>query len=170
MGGRMSTFIGYLPAIVIIGMGLLLIGVILRFSIISSFRTRGSKRFIRKPDLDAAASVCGFPPPADLGQLYRNAPFIERMEFDLVDESKTPPKRWTIGSFKPLTRSVVREWRAISGVPGIPIADDMDKGTYFVDNTGAVVLCSPNIKESKALVALTVREFMAFEARECSEE
>jgi hypothetical protein len=52
----------------------------------------------------------------------------------------------------------------ISGpLPGIPIADDMSKGTYFVAKSGAVMLDSPNVRGRRVEVAPSVAAFATFE-------
>jgi hypothetical protein len=101
--------------------------------------------------------------------MYREAHFIDMSEFELIDTSQSPPAAWTIGSFKALTAPVVREWRAISGVPGVPLADDIDKGVYFVASSGSVLLASPNVSGGQVLVAPGVEAFAAFEAREAAD-
>ena len=162
----MDQIVGYLLAAIIVGLGLLVLGAIFRFGIISWWRTRGSRNVLRVPDLEGVEKVCGFPLPADLEWLYREAALVERVEFELVDKSRTPPAHWTIGSFSALTPAVAREWREISGAHGAPIADDMDKGVYFVDASGAVVLVSPNVPGNRVVVAPTVRAFAALQARD----
>jgi hypothetical protein len=113
-----------LVALVAVGLLLLLLGAIIRFSVISPRRTRGSRSRLRQPDAPGVADLCGFQPPADLVDLYRVTPFVERVEFQLVDERQSPPRRFDIGAFIPLTPRDVREARAVHGIrDGIPIAD-----------------------------------------------
>ena len=76
-----------------------LLGVIVRFSIISPHRIRGARKRIRRPDAAGVAGVVGFSPSADLISLYRQAPFIDRTEFYLIDVRTDPPRRWFIGGF-----------------------------------------------------------------------
>jgi hypothetical protein len=160
----------YLLAAVVVGIGLLLLGAIFRFSIISSLRARKSRPLLRTPDLEGVQQVCGFQLPVELARLYREAPFIEQAEFALVDTSKHPPAHWTVGAFNALTPAAVREARAVSGVSGVPIADDLDKGVYFVDASGAVMLASPNVPGRRVLVAASIRAFSMFQAREVTED
>lgn len=100
----------------------------------------------------------------------KEAPLVERTEFTLVDRSKTPPREWTIGVFIPLTLADTREGRAVAGVSGIPIATDIEKGTYFLDPAGAVRLYSPNAKGNEAQVASSIGELAAFEVKPDSDD
>jgi hypothetical protein len=164
-----ESIISYLIGALIVGFGLLMLAVIFRFSVLSPRRIRGSRAMLRTPDREGVERAAGLTVPSDLVWLYKEVPFVERMEFELVDGSKMPPHRWTIGEFSALIGPVVQEMRAISRVPGIPIASDMDKGTYFVDESGAVLLASPDVPGGRVQVAPTVRAFAAFEPRECAD-
>jgi hypothetical protein len=139
---------------------------IIRFSVVSPVKTRGWKGRLRYPKPEGIARVCGFPPPQELIDFYRQAPFIDSVEFYLVDHSREPVAAWSIGAFSPLTPLDVREQRKISGVAGIPIADDLDKGTYFVASSGAVMLRSPNVPGGETEVATSITSFASFEARD----
>jgi hypothetical protein len=54
----------------------------------------------------------------------------------------------------------VREWRAISGVSGVPIASDLGKGVYYVDQTCAVLYWAPG--QEAVVVAPRVADFAKF--------
>ena len=108
--------------------------------------------------------VCGFHLPPSLAQMYREAEFVEKSEFTLVDRSSTPPSRWQIDRFTPLTPVGVCEWRTITGSSDVPIATDFDKGYYYVDRSGAVYHWSPSRRDSPSLVAPSVENFARFEA------
>jgi hypothetical protein len=56
----------------------------------------------------------------------------------------------------------MQEWKAITGVPGVPIATDYEKGAYYVSKDGAVRLQSPNGPKGDILVAPTVAVFRKF--------
>jgi hypothetical protein len=161
-----EAFIGYATAIAVIVVGLLLLGAIIRFSIISGLRTKSAPMRLRNPNLSGVEQVCGFSLPSDLASFFEEMAFIERTEFELVDDSKTPPRVWPIGSFIPLTPRDVRESRKVSGVPGVPIAGDLDKGTYFVVETGAVRYRSPDMRPGEVTVASSIAELRRFKARE----
>jgi hypothetical protein len=141
---------------------LFLLYVIVRFSIISPFLTRGSKNRLRKPVADGISKLCGFEPPGDLMQFYEAAPFIEDNEFYLTDTSIIPTVSWQIGGFIPLCVRDIRESQRIMRVAGIPIAIDMDKGTYFIDSSGAVLLKSPNVPSGQIVVASSISQFSGF--------
>jgi hypothetical protein len=165
----MPRVLGYAAAFIFVAGALLVLGAILRFSVLSQWRLRGSRQLLRSPDLDSVQRICGFTIPLALDRMYREASFIDKSEFELVDTSASPPTAWTIGAFNALTPPAVREWRSISGVPGVPLADDLDKGVYFVSASGSVMLASPNVDGGKVLVAPSVEEFAMFEAREFPE-
>lgn len=77
--------------------------------------------------------VCGFSPPADLVQMYREESLTRRVDISLVGNAQQPHRTWSFGSFYPLTGQDTLEQRTIHGITtGIPIADDRDKGTYLV--------------------------------------
>jgi hypothetical protein len=146
--------------------------VLVRFSIISPWLTRGAPGRLRRPEPDGVEAICGFPPPPEWVRLYVEAPFVERdMEFDLLDRAHAPPRRWTIGEFYPLTARDLREARTVHGVrEGIPIAGDLDKGVYVVTRSGAVVLRSPNVPGGEVAVARSADDLRSFEPRELAEE
>jgi hypothetical protein len=162
----MSPMLGYFMAAILIGSGLLLLGAIVRFSILSPIRVRRSKSSLRHPDLAGVTEICGFNLPQELAALYRSAQYVERIEFELVDHSSKPPVVWPIGSFKPVTVPAVRESQAIHPVPGVPIADNLDKGVYYIDREGAIILASPELSNGAVRVASSVHEFGRFVARE----
>lgn len=129
-----------LAAILAIALLLLVLGAIVRFSILSSWRTRGANNRLSEPDVAGVERVCGFPPPADLVEMYRAGTLTSRVEFSLVDRTRQPHQTWFFGGFYPLTAGDVAEQRKIHGLTsGIPIADDLDKGVYFVTRDGAVM-------------------------------
>ena len=139
---------------------------IVRFSIISPAKTRGAANRLRSPEVDGIQAIVGFAPSPELVGFYRQTPFIQSMEFYLVDRAKTPPAVWPIGAFSPLTPRDVRENRTVVQVDGIPIADDMDKGMYYVTGSGAVRLRSPNVLANDVEVAPTIGSLLDFELRD----
>lgn len=158
-------------AIIFVGVLLVVLWAIMRFSIISPWKTKGAAGRLRSPEPAGVADLCGFPPPPELVELYLRAPFAERFEFELVDGGRQPPTSWPIGEFVPLTPLDVREARAVSGAKdGIPIAYDLDKGTYLVLRNGAVVLRSPNVDEGEVMVASSAAALAAFEVRAATAE
>jgi hypothetical protein len=162
----MKEIIAYAVMAGFVGLLLLLLVVIVRYSIILPYRTRGAPGRLRHPEPDGIATLCGFAPPQELLQLFLDGPFVEHMEFDLVDRRAQPPKEWSIGGFIPLTSLDVSAAREEFGVrDGIPIADDGLGGVYVVLRSGAVVLRSPEAPGGAAVVAQSVRDLWSFEAR-----
>jgi len=152
---------------------MVLVGVlwaIVRFSILSSRRTRGASARLRRPDLAGVERLCGFPLPPDLASFFLEDPMVERAEFQLVDTTKDPPIRWDIDGFFPLTPTDVREWRTISRVPGVPIAGDFDKGTYYIAPDGSIRLQSLNVKGRDVPVAANIGELRSFTATDIEED
>jgi hypothetical protein len=94
--------------------------------------------------------------------MYQYDRFVEESEFCLLDTSQTPPVRWWVNGFIPLTRLDTQEWKTITGVPGVPIATDIEKGAYYVSKDGTVRLQSPNVPKGDILVAPTVAVFRKF--------
>ena len=158
----LRPIIGWALGIAMVSGCLFLLYVILRFSIISPFLTRGSKNRLRKPSADGISKLCGFEPSADLIHFYKSSPFIENTEFYLVDTSIHPTVSWQIGGFIPICIRDLRESQKIMRVAGIPIATDMDKGTYFVNYSGAVFLKSPNVPAGQIVVAPSISIFAGF--------
>jgi hypothetical protein len=142
------------------------LGVVVRFSIVSAWRSKGARLRLRQVDAAGAAAVVGFRVPEEVVELYRSAPFLTETEFRLIDLSSIPPKEWYIGGFFPLTPVDLREQRRVFGLTdGIPIADDLSKGVYFVASDGRVVFRSPNNTRGDVVVARTARDLAAFAAR-----
>jgi hypothetical protein len=142
--------------------GLFLIYSIVRYSIISPWLTRGDRQRLRTPVVDGVERACGFEPSTDLVRFYATCPFVERMEFYLVDRAATPPASWEMGAFIPLHIRDIRESQKIMRVPGIPMATDMDKGTYYLDASGVVMLMSPNVAGGKIIVAPSIEALSRF--------
>lgn len=161
----MSQVAGITLGITAVGLLLLLLYAVLRFSVVSSLRTKGARTRLRRPEPGGIAKVCGFSPPEELVDFYLRCPFVESMEFYLVDRSTAPVTCWAIGEFSPLTIQDVREQRAILGpkLKGIPIGSDMGKGGYYVSKNGAVMLFSPNVDQWTIQVAPNVKAFADFE-------
>jgi hypothetical protein len=137
---------------------------IIRFSVVSPFRTRGARDRMRRPDPDGIEGLVGFPVPAPLVGFYRSWPHLEKSEFFLVDPATG--RDWFIGGFQPLALVDAKEMIAASRVPGLPIAGDMNKGVYFIDPAGQVELWSPNVPGGRALVANSIDELARFRVAE----
>ena len=154
-------------AVVAVAILLLVVGAIVRFSIVSSWRTRGAGDRLSRPDAEGVERVCGFPPPGDLVQMYREGSLTRLVEVALVDKTQQPNKTWFIGGFYPLTSQDVLERRKIHGITtGIPIADDMDKGVYFVTREGRIMFRPPGRNPEEMEVAPSAEAFSRFEVAE----
>jgi len=144
---------------------------IVRYSIISSWRTRGEEGRLRVPDLDGIKEQFGVELPQCLADHYRTSPWIERAHFQVVRYGERPEAHlWCIGAFIPLAVPDIREWLGITGVDGIPIATTEGKGIYFVpsapppgEDRHPVLLSRPGEKEAEIVrVADSIDEFFAF--------
>lgn len=162
----MGQFVGIVVAVALIASLMFLLYIIIRFSIVSPAKTRGTRTRLRHPKPDGIDAIAGFAPTQELIDFYRQIPFVESVEFYLVDRSKKPPVAWPIGAFNPLTARDAREKAKIWSVAGIPIADDLNKGLYFVARSGAVFLRSPNVAGGEAEVAPSIRALASFEVRD----
>jgi hypothetical protein len=160
----MREIVGYIASAAFVAFLLFVLGAIIRFSIISRHKTKNARARLRHPDPEAVEGLCGFAPPPELVAMHTSAPFVELVEFYLIDRSTKPPRSWFIGGFIPLTAKDVSEHRKISGMlEGIPIADDLTKGTYYVNRGGSVMLRTPNRRGPDLQVARDVNELASFE-------
>ena len=55
---------------------------------------------------------------------------MEKTEYYLVNPIDSVD--WFIGGFMPISKVDIKEWLNVSGDHGLPIANDMNLGTYFV--------------------------------------
>lgn len=157
------TVVTVVGVVLLISLLAVLLGAVIRFSVVSFWRTKGSAGRLRRPEPREVESICGFPPPPELIHFFTHSPFVERTEFELVDRSHEPPRTWPFGWFVPLTARDIKEARAIHSVrDGIPIAADLDKGVYVVVRSGAVVLRAPNVQNGEVAVAASIEEMSAF--------
>jgi hypothetical protein len=141
---------------------LCLLWIIIRFAIISDIKTKGARDRLRFPDPEGVAGICGFRPGEDLVEFFKTAEVIIEQEFHFIDTRPSPPKGWFIGSFIPISPTDTKEWRKVSGVPGLPIADNCDGGIYYLDESGSVYLSDPRNHKSDLLVAETAGVFAKF--------
>lgn len=84
-----------IPAVVgmaFVGVLLLVLWSIVRFSIISPLRTRGAAERLRHPDVPGVERVCGFRLPRELGDFYAHSPLVDMTEFYLVDGRAAKPR------------------------------------------------------------------------------
>lgn len=153
-------------AVVALTLLLLVLGAIVRYSVVSSWRTRAAGNRVGHPDPVGVERVCGFAVPADLVQLYREGSLTRLVEFSLVDKSQQPNKIWFFGGFYPLTSQDVLEQRKLHGITtGIPIADDLEKGVYFVVQDGRVMF-RPAGREPEEQVAPSAEALSLFQVKD----
>jgi hypothetical protein len=150
----------YVFTFVFIGGLLFLLGGIIRYSIISPILTRGAKTRIRSPNLEGVEKVVGFTPNSEIVNFYRQWPHIEKTEYYLVDSTNN--KNWFIGGFTPLSKIDIKEEIKVSGKHGLPLADDLNKGMYFLQEDGSIELWSPNVDGGHVKVAQSIDELSSF--------
>lgn len=161
------TLLANLLLIAFVGGLLYLLWAIIRFSIVAPFRTRNAAARLRQPDPGGIEALVGFPVPAALVEFYASWPHLGKTEYYLVNPSTG--RSWFIGGFQPLSRVDAKEMISASRVPGLPIAGDMDKGTYFISEGGQVELWSPNLPAGREQVAGSILEFAQFRLAEYEE-
>ena len=144
---------------------------ILRFSVFSSLRRRGAKDRLHKPNVAEIEAKWKIKLPRALESLY-GSPLVEISETYIAAPGADREHQWHIYEFIPLTSRDLSEWLKITRVPGLPIAIDGDKGTYYLPfkdlkKSGAppVLLRLPGLKGEDVEVASSVDEFMRFEPR-----
>lgn len=160
----LKQLIGWTLSIAFVGVLLSVLAAIVRFSIISPLLTRGAEKRLRNPETRGLESLVGFPPGAELASFFKKWPHLEKTEYYLVDTANSA--QWFIGGFIPLSKADVKEWLKVTGRHGIPIADDMNKGTYFVQSDGTIGLRSPNVAGGFARVARSIEELQNFAVAE----
>lgn len=125
---------GWLIAVGIIFFCLVLLWALVRFSVISKWRTRGWQKRLRQPQVEIVAAHWQVRLPAALDSFYRNSDAIELEEFCLTRSVSPPAAKWFVHGFIPLTVVDLLEWIKITGVPGLPIATGGEDGksTYYL--------------------------------------
>jgi hypothetical protein len=160
-------------AIVVIGgitlFGLFMLGVIVRFAIISPMRTRGADRRLRKPEPEKVEAKWRIKLPPALARLFREHPIVEKSEFYLAPDVSDRERWLYVYCFVPLSVVDVSEAKKSSGVPGIPIALE-SKGTYYLPTSalrgdGPVPIVLRQGKKDRQ-VAASVEEFFGYTATE----
>ena len=110
---------------------LLFLGTIIRFSFIGGARAKGSQKRLHRPELSEIESKWGVTLP-ESSQKYYQSEIVARSDFYRAPAGTNPSDWWYIEGFLPLTCRDVSEWIAATNVPGIPIALDASKGTYYI--------------------------------------
>jgi len=149
---------------------------IVRFAIVSPRRTRGWQSRLRKPRLAEIESKWGVRLPSELESFFQTG-VVERSEFYLAPSGSDRSRWWYIAHFIPLTARDVSEWIASTSVPGIPIALDAGKGTYYLPfetlragKSPAVLLRTGGRKAKDTEIASSIERFMQYQPMEVSDD
>lgn len=148
---------------------------IIRFAILSPRRTRGWQSRLRKPQLSEIESKWGVRLPRELELFYQTV-VVEHSEFYLAPSGTDRSSWWYIARFIPLTARDVSEWIAATSVPGIPIALDAGKGTYYLPfetlragKPPAVLLQAGGRKAKDTEVASSIEQFIQYRPMEVAD-
>jgi len=155
---------------------LLFLGTIIRFSFIGAARLKGSEKRLQRPELAEVESKWGVKLPESLG-IYFRSEIVTRLNFYLAPPGSDQSKWWYMEGFLPLTCRDLSEWIKVTNVPGIPIALDASKGTYYIpfdslrqNLQSPVLLRLPGRERKDVTVASTFDEFSKFEPRHVPRE
>lgn len=110
-------------------------------------------------------------------ETYFRSEIVRRSNFYLAPPGSNQSEWWYIERFLPLTARDLSEWIAVTSVPGIPIAIDASKGTYYMpfeslrqQLPSLVLLRLPGRKREDVKVASRVDEFLQFEPKSVPHE
>jgi hypothetical protein len=141
---------------------------IIRFSIISPRRTRGWQQRLSKPNLAEVESKWDIRLPRSLELLFQSD-LVRQTECYLAPPGGDETTRWYIAQFIPITSQDLSEWIKVTRVPGIPIAIDGSKGTYYLPFSDlqhgkppAVLLRPAGRNPMEKVIARTVDDFASF--------
>jgi hypothetical protein len=150
--------------------------VYIRYGTISEYRTRGWKGRLPHPRLEEVEARWRVRLPRQLEALYRAGGIAEMAEVYLAPPRPGPSRRWFVAHFIPLTAQDLAEWIKITNVPGLPVAIDGDKGTYYLPISGPqggslpVLLRGPGKPGHDIEVAPSLEDFLRFLPVEVGEE
>jgi hypothetical protein len=160
--------LGSLLALIVCLALLLFLGTIIRFSFIGGARAKGLQKRLHRPELSEIESKWGVKLPDSL-QKYYQSEIVARSDFYLAPTGTNPSEWWYIEGFLPLIRRDVSEWIAVTNAPGIPIALDASKGTYYIPFRSPRQRL-PGRKREDRQVASSIEEFLQFEAKDVPDE
>ena len=145
---------------------------IVRFWIIGSARTSGWRVRLQRPEKSAVEANWNIRLPGSIETYFRSE-IPSRSEFYLAPPGSEKSEWWYIERFIPLTCRDLIDWISVTNVPGIPIAIDGSKGTYYIpfEPSRQISLCPvllrlPGHKREDRKVASTFDEFANFEPRD----
>jgi hypothetical protein len=152
---------------------LLFLGTIIRFSFVGAARLKGSEKRLQRPEIE---SKWGIKLPQALETYFRSE-IVTRSDFYLAPLGADQPKWWYMEGFLPLTCRDLSEWIEVTNVPGIPIALDGSKGTYYIpfdflrqNSQSPVLLRLPGRGRKDVEVASSFDEFSKFEPKDVPRE
>ncbi len=144
---------------------------IIRYSFISGRRTHGWQRRLHHPTIAEVEANWKLSLPASLESLYRSE-FVDCSECYLAPRDSDRAGWWYLAHFIPLTVRDVSEWLAIVNVPGIPIAIDGNKGSYYLPfehlregKLPPVLLRVPGPKRQDIEVAASIEQLATYEPK-----
>jgi hypothetical protein len=171
----MSEAIGGLVGLVFAAGCIVVLLMIVRFSIISPWLTRKAGERLHNPNRAEVEKKWNIKLPAALETLYASK-LVESAEIYLAAPGADAQSSRHFYKFFPMTARDLSEQMKVTGVPGLPIASDGDKGTYYLpfaqlrdEKTVPVILRTPNEKEDVE-VAASIEEFLKFARREPPKE
>ena len=110
-------------------------------------------------------------------EAYFRSGIVRRSDFFLAPPGTKQPEWWYIERFLPLTPRDLSKWIGVTNVPGIPIAIDASKGTYYLPFESLrkhlqspVLLRLPGREQKDLKVASGFDEFLQFEPKDVSAE
>jgi hypothetical protein len=167
---------GSFVAVVVVLALLLFLGVIIRFSFIGPARTKGWRERLQRPELSQVESKWEIRLPGSMEAYFRSG-IVRRSDFFLAPLGSKQSEWWYIERFLPLTPRDISEWIAVTNVPGIPIAIDASKGTYYIPFESLrehlpppVLLRLPGHERKELKVASNLEEFLQFEPKDVPPE
>jgi hypothetical protein len=153
-----------------------LAGLIIWFGVTGARRRKGSRDRLHRPQLNEIEAKWRIKLPESLG-IYFRGPIVDRSDFYLAPVASPQSEWWYIAEFLPLTVRDVSHWISITNVPGIPIALDGSKGTYYFpfealrqSSSSPVLLRLPGSKREDRKVASTFQAFMTYEPKDVPPE
>lgn len=163
--------LGTVLAILLCAILLLVLGAIIRFSFIGTTRTKGWQQRLQKPQRSQVEQKWRVKLPDSL-ETYFQSDMVCRSDFYLAPSGAKQSEWWYIQRFVPLTPRDLSQWISFTGVPGIPIAIDASKGTYYLpfdslrqQTPSPVLLRLPGRKRDDVTVASTLDEFIRFDPK-----
>jgi hypothetical protein len=167
--------VGSIVAIVFCAGLLFLAGTIVWFGVKGARNRKGRQEALHQPEIAGIESKWQVKLPSSL-EAYFQSPIVDRSEFYLAPPGSAQSEWLYIEQFLPLTVRSLSRWIPITNVPGIPIALDGAKGTYYLpfaalrEGTSLLMLRLPGSKREDRKIAHSFEEFVTYEARDVPAE